>query len=116
METRKYELPVTKKVVELKPYITGRDSEYIQEPILSSMDMSFDARAKNVSTGKMDGKAVQEMQRRELQSYLVALDDNRDNLLDRVLDLPQPDYDFVKERIEDIKAGDEKKGEAETQS
>jgi len=116
METKKYTLPVTKKEFEVKTYITGRDSEYIQEPLLNSMNMSFNSTSKDVSLGKMEGKAVVEMQKREFESYLASLDGNKENVRERALDLPQKDYEFIKERIEEAKEEDEKKVEARTQN
>lgn len=94
--TIKIELPITKKVVILKEWITGREYEVMQEPIFNNAD------DKNVNKSDFMKTVIH----KSLETFLVSIDGVSENVLELALDLPYQDYDFVLQEINSLKKKD----------
>lgn len=90
--TVSFTLPNTGLVVTRKAWITGREHEKIQEPVLK----------KYKGTGsEFDGGMVTEMMHEMLNTFLISIGDQKENLVDFALDLPNEDYQMIIKEIED---------------
>lgn len=92
-ETRVIETPVQKKKVTIYTYITGRELEYIQEPLLQAMNVRN--ASKDVEINGLDISKVRESTHRLIEKHVVSVDGNKDNVVDQILDMHQQDYQFV---------------------
>ena len=98
-ETVEFTLPMTKKVVKIKAWITGREFEELQKPIYSNYKTKTDS-AGNKEVETNNGAIFEELNKKGIEIYLVSIDDKTDNLLDVALDLPYPDYKEIKDQID----------------
>ncbi len=89
--------------VELKEYITGREAREIQNIVLSGMKIS-----ENIES--IDPTVIAQSQDKAIEIVVVSIDGETEGVLDKVLDLPRDDFDFVKEAIDEVtNGGDEEK-------
>lgn len=93
--------PVRKTEIVLNTYITGREFEYVQEPIMKAMDMK--ASANGVPQfGGLDISKITESNHRMLEKMLVSVGGVTENLVNSVLDLPHQDYQYVVDKVNEI--------------
>lgn len=95
--------PTTKAVIELRDWISGGQSEYINAPLLAAVQVAGGAAGSTPSLGKIDLSATVEMKHRLLESFVISIDDSKENILARLLALPEDDYDFVNGEIEGVR-------------
>lgn len=94
-------LPITKKVVVLKEWITARQAQYINEPILKAMHMNVgDTKA---SVGNFDVSATVESSQREIESFIESIGGKSDAILATILDLPEKDYEVLQEKVQELR-------------
>lgn len=87
--------------VVLYEYATGREYREIQNKVYESMEVDMG------STGKpkiknMDMTKQQESTDRAIELLVVSVDNDESGVLDKVLDLPQEDYQEVEEKIDEL--------------
>ena len=86
------ELPVTKKSVTIKKWLTGREYEELQRPI-------YDA----FKTGKTETPDILLVVHKAIEVYVVSVGDKSANLIEIIRDLPYDDYDFIVSTINELK-------------
>ena len=111
--TKRIETPASKIMIEIKDWITGRESEYIQEPILAAVQLGGSAMGKgDVNIAHVDArKAIQDSAHREIEAYIARVGDetNPQKILETILDMPEEDYIFVQEEVRKAKENGKKK-------
>lgn len=101
--TRIIETPVGKHKVEIKEWITGRDREYINEPMYTAVNTkpTVVAGKPDVSFGNFDvNKYLTESSHREIETFVVSVDGKKEKVLDAVLNMHEQDTEFVKAEID----------------
>jgi hypothetical protein len=109
-EDRTVKTPNGHSVV-LKGYLTGADAERIQEPILTAGGESLAGGAM-----KIDGKALLESRHKLLEVAVKSLDDSSENIVQRALELPRDDYEFIlaeADKVASAKYPEQKRGSSE---
>src|SRR5450631_3106914 len=101
-ETREFITPAGHKIV-LRTYLTGREANELKGVMYAAFKMSMDdAQNGKVGMDKVSGEFMIEQEQKAIGLLLVSLDENTESVLDRLLDLPQADYDAAKEEVEKI--------------
>lgn len=104
-QTRTIETPVGKHKVEIREWISGRQREYINEPMYSAVDTSTKVEGGKVNVGfpKVDVRQfITESEHREIETFVVSVDGKAEKVLDLVLDMNEEDTAFVKSEISKI--------------
>lgn len=101
-ETTTITTPVTSTVVELYTYITGRDAEAIQAPLLKAMKLQPNKRGEDVQMGEIDTDKIRESNHIALRSVVKSVGGKTDKVVDLLLDMPSQDYDFVVAAVDGI--------------
>jgi len=94
--TQKFELPISKKEVVIKEWLTGREFEKTQEPLLENYKKGIEA----INFIDLNHKVI--------EAYVLSVAGVEENVLDLILDLPQADYSFVFDKINDLKKKEQK--------
>jgi hypothetical protein len=89
--TTKIELPITKKEVIMKEWLTGREYEEMQKPIFTALQKD----EKGIDLLAMNHNAI--------KSYVVSVGGIAKDVLEVILDLPYDDYDFIIKKINELK-------------
>lgn len=100
----------TKKIIldgiefEINEWITGREAEYINEPIIeaTAMKMTIVDGQPVPSLDNFKNSAIKETIHRSIESVVVSINGSRDSILDSVLDLKRDTYDKIVKVIDDI--------------
>lgn len=87
--------------VVLNTYITGREFEYVQEPLMKAMDIKAGATGV-AQLGSIDISKVHESTHRLIEKMVVSVGGKTENVIDIVLDMPQTDYQFVIDKINEL--------------
>lgn len=101
-ETTTITTPVQNKVVVLYTYLTGREFEYAQAPLLEAMAIRPQGAAGEVRFGQIDVNKVQEATHRLIEKHIVSVNDKSDDILNAVLDMHNDDYQFVVEKLQEL--------------
>jgi len=90
--------------IKIKTYITGRESEQIQDILYKSMNLSAIANESNreANLNLNNGSFITEQTHKTIELMVVSVDDKTDKILDTILDMKQKDYLFVISEIEKI--------------
>jgi hypothetical protein len=96
-ETTKFKTPGDVKV-EIYTYLTGGESEKIQDAIIGDVEMDVTGDM----GGAIKGKSIRKAQDKTLELMLVSIDGKKEELLKRAKDLKQQDYQFIVEKINEI--------------
>ena len=83
-------------------YITGRDAEAIQAPLLKAMKLQPNKRGEDVQMGEIDTDKIRESNHVALKSVVKSVGGKTENVVDALLDMPAQDYEFVVEAVDDI--------------
>jgi hypothetical protein len=95
------------KKVELKTYITGREQREIDAVALEGVNLSFDDDGK-MKVGKLDPQMGHRAENKQLESVVVSVDGEPSDL-EKVLDLPSTDFQFILKEVSEIIKGLDKK-------
>ncbi len=98
--TQKITTPISKTEVEIKDWITGGDAEYIDQALMSAVDIRIDETNKKINPGKFDTGSIVEQIHREIERFIVSVNGQTKDIVKLVTGLPEDDYDFVKIEIE----------------
>lgn len=91
------------KVV-LRTYLTGRESAELKNIMLGSLKMTVsDLESKKVDMGGLSGSVLAEQERKTLEFLIVSVNGDVESPVEKLLDLPSPEYDAVLKEIETIK-------------
>lgn len=93
-------LPTSGLKLEIKTWITGRQSEYIQEPLFEAIEMNARVGGE-IDMGKMQLSKVIESNHREISCFVVSFNGEDKDVLNKVLELPESDYQFVLDKIKE---------------
>ena len=97
--TQKLTTPIAKLVIEIKGWITGEEAEYVDDALMSKVDVKPNQSGK-ADFGKMDvATALTEQVHREIEKFIVSIDGHKEKVLDTVLKLPEEDYTFIQKEI-----------------
>lgn len=99
-ETTTIVTPVTKTEVVLNTFITGREFEYIQEPLMQAI--STKGSLTNLEVGGMDISKISESKHRMIEKYVVSVGGSTEKVVDAVLDMRHADYEFVMTELDNI--------------
>lgn len=95
--TKKITTPQSKVEIEIKDWITGAEAEYIDDVLLSGIDIQPEISGKSgkVTTGKFNTGVVTEQIHREIEKFVVSVEGHTEKILEKVGRLPEDDYAFV---------------------
>lgn len=90
--------------VEYKEWITGRESEYINEPIMEAtvMKMTVVDGQPAPSLDNFKNKAITDMIHRSIESVIVSINGEKDSILEKVLDLKRDIYDEIVKLVDEV--------------
>lgn len=100
-ETKQIETPVSKQVIVLNTYITGREFEYVQAPLFEAMSLA-PAPIGEVSVNNININKVNESTHRLLEKLVVSVDGSTENVLDTLLDMRKDDYEFIVDTVNEM--------------
>lgn len=99
------ETPFSKNKVEIKDWLTGAEREYIEEPLMKAVEAKPKMQGKEAGfeMGNFDvGTFFKDSDHREIETFVVSVDGNTENILDTVLSMHEDDTDFVKKYIKSL--------------
>lgn len=91
--------PESKHVVILKEWITGREFESLNEPLLKNYKVSSKG---SIEDSEVSGSLISEMNRQALLVWIVSIDGSTENVVDKALDMRKEDYQFVVDKINEL--------------
>ena len=109
MENRKtkvIEIPIDKQKIEIKTYLTAREEQEIQKVLYDAAEISSGIVA-DMKGSK--GEVMLNMERKLMEMSVVSIDGNNENIVEKLLDMRNTDYDFIKEEIDKIRLSEEVK-------
>lgn len=98
-EQREIVTPIQKKKIKMYAYLTGRELEYVQEPLFQAMQVKSATVGKDVELGGLDINKMRESSHRLIEKYIISVDGNKDKVLDQVLDMRHEDYQSVLDEL-----------------
>ena len=103
-ETRLIKTPVDGVEIEIKTYITGREFEQIEEILYKGIKMSAIAEegSKAAKVGMDDGSFIKKQTHKAIELLIVSVRGEKENALEKILDLKKPDYLFVLDEVEKV--------------
>jgi hypothetical protein len=101
-ETREFTTPGGHKVV-LRSYLTGREATELKAVMFSALKMNMeDAQSGKVNVSDVPGTFLVEQERKALGFLLVSVDGDTAPPVDKLLDLPSPEYEAVVKEVNAI--------------
>ncbi len=101
-ETKEVTTPKTQVKVVIHTYITGREAEAIQAPLLKAMKIKPNAQGKDAEMGELDTDKIRESNHIALKSVVKSVNGITKDVVDTLLDMPAEDYDFVVDAVDNI--------------
>lgn len=96
--TKEFTTPVAQAKVVIKDWITGADSEAIEEALYTGIDATPD-KAQGAKFGKFDTKALTAQAHCEIEKYIVSVNGQTKDILAEILSLPEEDYEAIRAEI-----------------
>src|SRR5258708_39274410 len=94
-ETKTITTPGGHTVV-LRTYLTGREANDLKSVMFSALKMNMeDAQSGKVNVSDVPGTFLVEQERKALGFLVVSLDGDNTAPVDKLLDLPSPEYEAV---------------------
>jgi len=100
-ETKTIITPVDKHKVVLRAWITGREQEDIQRPLMECMKMSVKAETPEIEA-RDAVSALEEVKHKKIETIVVSVNGSEEKILDLVLDMRSIDFNFVIAKVEAI--------------
>ncbi len=100
METKIIETPVERRKVELKCWLTGRDRRAIDSVFYADIDIGVKNKEPEISG--MKGNLINKAQDKVIETMIISIDDNKEDILNRFLEMRDDDCDFIFKEIEAI--------------
>ena len=104
METRLIETPIKGFKVELKIYLTAEDEFEIQKILYDSAEISGGT-VSNISGSK--GDIMINMEKKLMEKAIVSIDGDKEKIIEKILQMPAKDYDFIKAEVDRMRAYEE---------
>ncbi len=101
MNTKLIKTPKLGVEVELKEWISGREGIEIDKPIL---DIKVDFLGKVASDVNL-GEATRLSRENAIKVVVISVGGSNDNILDKILDMPKSEYDFIMEEVDKVISG-----------
>ena len=99
------ETPIKKHKVELRDWITGREKEEIDKP-MTSIKVSVGGEQRVSSSKEVDiGEITRQVKETSIRTVVVSIDGEKDDLVNKVYDMPVADFNFVVDKVEAIVQG-----------
>jgi len=95
--TKEITTPKTKTKVTIKEWITGGDSEDLQNTILEGMDIGADGKPTGIS-----GTMVVKQNHKAIELAVVGIEGSTGDVLKALLDLPRDDYEFILNAVNEV--------------
>lgn len=98
--TVEYKLKSGNHVVTLKEYLTGREKRAVKNALWTGKSMKI-----KDGKGESDPVPMEDIDastNKTIELMVVAIDGKSENILDRVLDMRDRDYDDILEKIEEL--------------
>jgi len=96
--------PFIKHKVELKDFITGREANEIQKPVL---DLKMNINASKGSEGEFSiGDISEKMTDNMIKIIVVSIDGDKKDIVNRLKDMRNEDYKFVLREVEKVYNGE----------
>lgn len=103
-----HETPIKKHKIELKEYITGRDMRALKDIYLKIG--KIDPLGQGVTD--INPEVANQAENKSIELVVISIDDNKEGILEKILDMPSEDYTFVMGKINEV-AGFSKKNETD---
>jgi hypothetical protein len=101
MNTHKITTPKGSQEIEIKDWITGGEAEHIDELMYEAMAVKADMTGK-ADIGNIDlKKMISETNHRKITTFVVSVDDVKEDVLNKVLDMHEEDTKFVLDEIDE---------------
>lgn len=100
MDTKTIKTPIDKIEVVLKEYITGRDKRAIKGIMLGGMQLQLEngGTKSNINAGDITVKT----ENKAIETIVISVGGDTENVLDKILDLKGKDYDYVIDEINKV--------------
>lgn len=105
METKELTTPVGGQVVVLKTAITGRERRSLRNVLLKDMQVN----PTDTSSMQISGAVIEQAEDMALQTFVVSIDGDTTDVLNKVLDMASDDYEFIVAEVNKLSAEKEKK-------
>lgn len=96
---KEYTTPNQKELT-LKPYLTGRAKHELRQIMTASSELDTAGNVKGIS-----GSTILETETKLIELLVVSYDGSEENVLDRILDAPSTEMDFVLAKCDEITSG-----------
>lgn len=106
-ETITINTPIDSHELVLKTYLTGRESRIIQNVFIGTQNIDPENPQARVS-----GELIDQANDKAIELIVVSFDKVSEGVVEKVLDLKKPDYDFVMKEINAIQNGEQYKKKA----
>lgn len=93
--------PITQKEVKVVEYLTGREAEYIQEELTLAAKPTLNER-NGVAFGEFTRQLINAGKHALITVAVKEFDGSNENILDRLRDLPDSDYEFVVDALNEL--------------
>ena len=93
-------LPISKLKVKIKKWITGRESQSLEEDLLNEMKLK--PVGNKYTLEPISGAFALKREKKAVEIAVEMLGDSKDKIYDRLLDLRKADYDFVVKEVSKV--------------
>lgn len=100
-ETKKIITPLGKDV-ELKTYLTAGEAKELSLVFLKGMKLDYDPETKKSAVKDMSGQLINDAENRAIELIVVSFDGSNENILNRLLELKNTEFDFIMDEINKI--------------
>ena len=107
-ETKEFVTPVGKNKIVAYSYLTGREKRAISDVFLRSTKFSMDENQK-IKTDSVDATLTNKSRDRAISLIVVSVDGVKEDVVNKILDLRNEDYEFVVAEIDKITEPTDKK-------
>ena len=101
-ETTIVETPIGKNKVEIRNWLTGGERRTLRGTFLNKVGVGMDKLSPEVKDFKLDEEIINEAENRLIKVAVASIDGDKGNILQRILDLRDEDYNFVLQKIDEI--------------
>ncbi len=103
-ETIEIITPNKHKIV-LKSYITGLEERQIREVFLEKINISATGEIGNID---LDSKLISQAEDKTIEILVISIDGSKENIVNKIVNLPKEDYNFIIKEINKITEGKKK--------
>lgn len=106
MDTKIIETPLGKSKIEIKEWLTGRDRRALRAVYLNKSEMKMGTKEPEFA---LSGSLIEEAENKAIEIVVVSIDGKKEDILNKLLNMRDEDYEFVMENINRITAEKKKK-------